>query len=92
MSHRRRQYLQRLYRYPFRWGNLKWPQVGEFGWPPGPSFGLYPQTMLDQGMRPFAVGQAKTIMAYFVLGWWFTAVGLYKSIKGNNQKEKNRSS
>ena len=50
-----------------------------------PSFGLDPQTMLDQGMRPFAVGQAKTIMAYFVLGWCFTAVGLYKSIQSNNQ-------
>ena len=35
MSYRRRQYRQRLYRYRFRWGNLKWPQVEEFGWPPG---------------------------------------------------------
>jgi len=52
-----------------------------------PSFGLNPQTMLDQGVRPFAVGQAKTIMAYFALGWWFTAAGLYKSVHGDNQKE-----
>ena len=21
--------------YVLRWGNLTWPQVGEFGWPPG---------------------------------------------------------
>ena len=46
-----------------------------------PSFGLYPETMLEQGMRPFAIGQAKAIMAYFVLGWVFTAVGFYKSTK-----------
>ena len=46
-----------------------------------PSFGLYPETMLAQGMRPFAVGQAKAIMAYFVLGWVFTAVGFYKTVK-----------
>ena len=46
-----------------------------------PSFGLYPETMLAQGMRPFAIGQAKAIMAYFVLGWLFSAVGFYKSTK-----------
>jgi len=46
-----------------------------------PSFGLYPETMLAQGMRPFAVGQAKAIMAYFVLGWVFTAAGFYKTVK-----------
>ena len=46
-----------------------------------PSFGLYPQTMLEQGMRPFAIGQAKAIMAYFVLGWVLTAVGFYKAAK-----------
>jgi hypothetical protein len=46
-----------------------------------PSFGLYPETMLAQGMRPFAIGQAKAIMAYFVLGWLFTAVGIYKSTR-----------
>ena len=46
-----------------------------------PSFGLYPEIMLEQGMRPFAIGQAKAIMAYFVLGWVFTAVGFYKSVK-----------
>ena len=46
-----------------------------------PSLGLYPETMLAQGMRPFAIGQAKAIMAYFVLGWLFTALGFYKSVK-----------
>jgi hypothetical protein len=46
-----------------------------------PSFGLSPETMLAQGMRPFAIGQAKAIMAYFVLGWLFTALGFYKSAK-----------
>lgn len=46
-----------------------------------PSFGLFPEIMLEQGMRPFAVGQAKAIMADFVLGWVFTAIGLYKAAK-----------
>jgi hypothetical protein len=46
-----------------------------------PSFGLYPDLMLAQGVRPFAIGQAKAIMAYFVLGWVFTALGFYKSAK-----------
>jgi hypothetical protein len=46
-----------------------------------PSFGLYPETMLAQGMRPFAIGQAKAIMAYFVLGWLFTAAGFYKATR-----------
>lgn len=46
-----------------------------------PSFGLYPDTMIAQGMRPFAIGQAKAIMADFVLGWVFTAWGFYLSAK-----------
>lgn len=46
-----------------------------------PSFGLHPQTMLDQGVRPFAVGQAKAVMVYFVLGWLFTALGIFKSAR-----------
>jgi hypothetical protein len=50
-----------------------------------PSFGLDPETMLAQGMRPFAIGQAKSVMAYFVLGWFFTAVGFYKSVKPDQE-------
>lgn len=50
-----------------------------------PSFGLDPQTMIAQGMQPFAIGQAKAVMAYFVLGWLFTAVGLYKSAMSHQE-------
>jgi len=49
-----------------------------------PSFGLYPDTMLAQGMRPFAIGQAKAIMADFVLGWLFTAWGFYKAAQSRD--------
>lgn len=49
-----------------------------------PSFGLFPELMIQQGMRPFAVGQAKAIMAYFVIGWLFTAAGMYVKAKSNN--------
>ena len=36
MSCRRRNSPRRLHRrYVLRWGNLKWPRLGEFGWPPG---------------------------------------------------------
>jgi hypothetical protein len=48
-----------------------------------PSFGLFPELMIQQGMRPFAVGQAKAIMAYFVIGWLFTAAGMYLKAKSN---------
>lgn len=45
-----------------------------------PSFALYPEKMIELGARPFAIGQLKAVMAYFVLGWIFTAAGFYKSI------------
>ncbi|MEN8171019.1 MAG: hypothetical protein ABFS08_12425 [Pseudomonadota bacterium] len=48
-----------------------------------PSFGLFPELMIKQGMRPFAVGQAKAIMAYFVIGWLLTAAGMYLNAKSN---------
>lgn len=35
MSRRRRAAAQPLL-HVLRWGNLGWPRVGEFGWPPGP--------------------------------------------------------
>ncbi|WP_455205362.1 hypothetical protein [Kaarinaea lacus] len=44
-----------------------------------PSLALYPDKMIELNMLPFAVGQLKSIMAYFVLGWVFTAVGMYKA-------------
>ena len=45
------------------------------GFSAAPSFGLFPEKMLEYGVRPFAIGQAKVIMAYFVLGWILTAIG-----------------
>ncbi|MGH6628911.1 MAG: hypothetical protein ACREB3_04185 [Burkholderiales bacterium] len=36
MSCRRREYRRRLHCcYALNWGILKWPQLGDFGWPPG---------------------------------------------------------
>ena len=46
-----------------------------------PSFGLFPELMIQQEMRPFAVGQAKSIMAYFVIGWLLTAAGMFVKAK-----------
>lgn len=51
------------------------------GFSAAPSFALFPEEMLEYGVRPFAIGQAKAIMAYFVFGWIFTAIGFYKSAK-----------
>lgn len=41
-----------------------------------PSFALYPEKMMALDAIPFAVGQLKSIMALFILGWLFTAIGL----------------
>jgi len=55
------------------------------GFSAAPSFGLFPEKMLEYGVRPFAIGQAKVIMAYFVFGWILTAIGFYKSISVQNK-------
>lgn len=55
------------------------------GFSAAPSFALFPEEMLQYDVRPFAIGQAKAIMAYFVFGWIFTAIGLYKSISARNK-------
>ncbi len=55
------------------------------GFSAAPSFALFPDEMLELGVRPFAIGQAKAIMAYFVFGWVFTAIGWYKSISARNK-------
>jgi hypothetical protein len=44
-----------------------------------PSFALFPEKMIALGTRDFAVGQLKSIMAFFVLGWLFTALGFFKA-------------
>ena len=50
-----------------------------------PSFALFPEKMLEHGIRPFAIGQLKAIMAYLVLGWMFTAIGFFKSASTKNK-------
>jgi hypothetical protein len=55
------------------------------GFSAAPSFALFPEEMLQYGVRPFAIGQAKAIMAYFVFGWVFTAIGWYKSSSARNK-------
>jgi hypothetical protein len=37
------------------------------GFSAAPRFGVFPEKMLEYGARPFAIGQAKAIMAYFVI-------------------------
>lgn len=44
-----------------------------------PSFALFPEKMIALDTREFAVGQLKTIMAFFVLGWLFTMLGFLKA-------------
>jgi len=44
-----------------------------------PSFALYPEKMIALNAIPFAVGQLKAIMALFILGWIFTAIGLHRA-------------
>jgi hypothetical protein len=44
-----------------------------------PSFALFPEKMIALGTRDFAVGQLKSIMAFFVLGWLFTMLGFFKA-------------
>lgn len=44
-----------------------------------PSFALYPQTMLNFDSQFFAVAQMKVVMASFILGWVFTALGFRRA-------------
>ena len=46
-----------------------------------PSFALFPEKMIELGTRDFAVGQLKSIMAFFVLGWLFTTLGFFKAAR-----------
>lgn len=42
-----------------------------------PGLAIYPEKMLQTGSLVFVIGQLKTVMALLVLGWLFTAIGLY---------------
>lgn len=46
-----------------------------------PSFALFPEKMIALDARDFAVGQLKSIMAFFVLGWLFTMLGFIKAAR-----------
>lgn len=46
-----------------------------------PGFAIYPEKMLALTAVPFAVGQLKAVMALFVLGWVFSALGFYQAAR-----------
>lgn len=46
-----------------------------------PSFTLLPEKMLALDTQAFAVGQLKSVMAFFVLGWLFTMLGFFKAAR-----------
>lgn len=51
-----------------------------------PSFGLEPEMMIKLSAQSFAIGQMKSIMVLFVMGWLFSLAGfwlLYKRDQGN---------
>jgi len=45
-----------------------------------PGFALQPDKMIALDAVPFAVGQLKSIMALFVVGWIFTAIGMWRAV------------
>jgi len=47
-----------------------------------PSFAVYPEKMIALNAIPFAVGQLKAVMALFIIGWIFTALGLRRAAQG----------
>lgn len=55
------------------------------GFANAPGFAMFPEKMMEMNVQPFAIGQLKSIMAYLVFGWLFTALGHYQSF---SQKEK----
>jgi len=52
-----------------------------------PFFALFPEKMIALGTRDLAVGQLKSIMAFFVLGWLFTTLGLFKAARSVRHDE-----
>ena len=46
-----------------------------------PGMALYPEKMLALEPRFFAVAQMKAVMAFFLLGWIFTVIGIRKFIR-----------
>lgn len=50
-----------------------------------PGFALNPEKMMALAAVPFAVGQLKAVMALFVLGWIFTALGFYRAVRSARQ-------
>ncbi|KPL28009.1 MAG: hypothetical protein AMJ72_05525 [Acidithiobacillales bacterium SM1_46] len=46
-----------------------------------PSYAIYPQKLLAHESLWFAVAQLKSVMACFVLGWVFTALGMWRAAR-----------
>jgi hypothetical protein len=59
-----------------------WNTCG-FGGPP--SFGLYPEKMIALDAHELAIGQLKSIMAFFVIGWLFTMLGFLKAARATRR-------
>ena len=51
-----------------------WNACGSGGMP---GWAIYPERVSAAGTQMFAVGQLKAVMAFFVLGWLFTALGMH---------------
>lgn len=49
-----------------------------------PSFALEPEMMLAMESQAFAIGQMKTVMVLFVLGWLCTLLGFWQTLKAAN--------
>lgn len=47
-----------------------------------PGFALYPEKMARAGTHLLVAGNFKIVMAYFVLGWLLTTLGLYRANVG----------
>ena len=57
------------------------------GFGDAPSFALFPEKMIALDAHGFAVGQLKSIMAFFVLGWLFTMLGFFKAARDTRRGE-----
>jgi len=52
-----------------------------------PGFALYPDKMLSLEPKFFAVAQMKVVMAFFVISWVFTVLGLREASKSVQQPQ-----
>ncbi len=53
-----------------------------------PAFALEPEKMLAMNAQSFAIGQMKTIMVLFIIGWLFTLLGLRQAASSAADRKK----